>query len=415
MTVKEGTSNIGKKPIVKAEAYVVLGGEEVVLATAYIKVEVVPEAVVPDEPLAPITLNVNFGAIEYGKLPAKEIITIDDFNKMVVDPLKLTQEGVLKAYGNFKAETVSEDGDAKEDGLNVNCDYASNNMGGTAFTFTLDNSVEYNDAKEVIFVYSPASDEYPAIHIHVKYNVTHDLDACWPAFDEKYFNADGAVEVKGVMDETEGWVLSTVLSEHFADATEAEDIVFDLPKLDDEGNVDDRYGMEQSGVELIGSDVNATLKSVDALSGDKTVIVRMTRTHDNGMSHSKLYKVVFKVPFKADAPTPIVLTDSREAVSADLTKSLTIREAYGSGNAIYEAGKVNDKNTYGFDADSFVITSAFANTAEITVDATNNTITWKNEGTLLQKPVTVEVAVTVTIDKIYTETIKVPVTINPAE
>ena len=185
--------------------------------------------------------------------------------------------------------------------------------------------------------------------------------------------------------------------------------------MDAEGNVDEENGERQEGAELSGSDVNATIKCVDELSADKTYIVKMTRTHANGQAHSKYYKVTFMVPFETSVSS-VSLTDSREAVSVDLATKLTVKENAGS-ETVYRNGKAVSGNSYNFTDDSFEITTAYAEGQDAVegLSIVGNTVTWENEGSLLQAPKTVNLVVKVTISGIYTSETPVTVTINPAE
>lgn len=427
MTVKEGTSNVGKTPVVKAEAYVTLdGGKEKVLATSYIKIEVVLE-IPEDKPLDPVSLvTLDFGTIEYANLTDQVqdeysvTLTATDFNKSVLDELELTPQQFVAAYdgGLYLPEDMTNEEWIAE-GILIN-NYVSlpdvmDWTAGNTYTFGLTNVVKYGRGPvDIALRLIPYDDtKYPVVEMHLKYNVIHDEDACWPAFDASYV-VNNEAKVKGVMDNGT-WVLSSALAEHFEDASEAEDIVFALPKLDADGNVDEKNGKEQTGAELSSNDINATISCSLELSADRTYVVRMTRTHANGMSHSKDYKVTFMVPFQTSV-SAIQLTDSREAVSADLTKNLTVKENAGT-EFVYKAGKAVANNSYGFTDASFEITTALAKgqAAVEGLTITGNTVTWENEGTLLQAPKTVNLVVSVKIDGIYASETPVSVTINPAE
>ena len=427
MTVKEGTSNVGKTPVVKADAYVMVDGKEDVIATAYIKIEVVAEDV-SDEPEEPRSLiELDFGTIEYSELSAtvqkeySKTLTATEFNSKVLDVLGLTPEEFAGTYeSGFGYLTEDDEAAWNENGVILNNvkDLPSMTLDWTAgntYTFSLTNAVKYGEGPvDIALTIAPKTGKTaPVIVMHVKFNIVHDLDACWPAFDPSYV-VNNEAKVKGVM-ENGVWVLRAALSEHFEDAAEAADIEFSLPKLNDKGEVDEKNGKAQEGAALSGNDVNATISCSLELSSDRTYVVMMTRKHDNGQEHSKLYKVTFMVPFQTSVE-PVVLTDSREAVSADIAKGIILKENAGT-EVVYKDGKVVDKNSYGFTDSSFQITTALAKDqpAVEELDITGNTVTWKNEGTLLRAPKEVNLVVSVKIAGIYVSETPVTVTINPAE
>lgn len=426
MTVKEGTSNVGKTPVVKAEAYIMVDGKEEVLATAYIKIEVVDEDVV-DEPEEPRSLiELDFGTVEYSELSAtaqkeySKTLTATEFNSKVLDVLGLTPEEFANAYNSGLGYLTEDDMEAWiENGilLNDSKDLPSTMdwTGGNTYTFSLTDAAKYGEGPvDIALTITPKNEKTaPVIVLHVKFNIVHDLDACWPAFDPSYVVNDEA-KVKGVM-ENGAWVLRAALSEHFEDASEAADIAFSLPKLNDKGEVDEKNGKTQEGAVLSGSDVNATISCSLELSKDRTYVVMMTRKHNNGQEHSKLYKVTFMVPFQTSVE-PVVLTDSREAVSEDITKGIVLKESVGT-EVVYKNGKAVDKNSYGFTDASFQITTALAKDQEAVegLEIAGNTVIWKNEGTLLQAPKTVNLVVSVKIAGIYVSETPVTVTINPVE
>ena len=426
MTVKEGTSNVGKTPVVYAESYVMVDGKEVVIADAYIKIKVVLDTPA-DEPKEPVSLiTLDFGTVEYSDLTASvqkeftKTYTATQFNAEVLDVLGLTPEQFARAYSSTLFFATDEDMEQYiGDGILLNEQLTLPEMwnwtAGNTYSFALTNTAEYGEGPVDITLLIKSNDEYvnPDIEMHIKYNVVHDEDACWPAFDPSYV-VNNEAKVKGIM-ENGTWVLSSALAEHFEDDAEAADIVFTLPNVDSKGNVDEKNGKPQEGAVLSGNDVNATISCSLELSADRTYIVKMTRTHVNGQAHSKYYKVTFMVPFVTNVAS-VSLTDSREAVSADLTKKLTVKENAGS-ETVYSNGKAVSGNSYNFTDDSFVITTAYAKGQDAVEGLTinGNEVTWENEGTLLQAPKTVNLVVNVIIPGIYASETPVTVTINPAE
>lgn len=431
MTAKEGTSNVGKTPVVKVEAYVTVDGKKVVLATSFIKVEIVAEKKAPVD-----LITLDFGTVEYSELTASykdnsQTFTATEFNAKVLDVLGLTPAQYASGY--YTGLYISDEGDDwVAGGLGLNFTLSTIDFtAGNTYTFGLTNRLLYNDgAKDVIlYLKSRNAQVNPDIHIHIKYNIVHDLDACWPAFDDSYV-VNGEAKVKGKMDNN-NWVVSAALAEHFAKLdAEEENITVDLPKLDKNGNVDEKNGTAQAGaVELIGNTLkDAVISYKSELSKDMTYVVRLTRTHANGMTHQTTYKVTFCVPFTTSVAA-ISLTDSQQPQTADVSKSMTIADlisnyvVFEKGAAKYydldKDGKPETLNKYNLETSDFQITTKIAedkyqtgSTAGLTCNGKE--ITWQNEGTLLQANKVIRVNVTVKIDGIYLDEIPVDITIKPA-
>lgn len=434
MTAKEGTSNVGKTPVVKVEAYVTVDGKKVVLATSFIKVKVVLEEKAPVD-----LITLDFGTVEYSKLTAvyqkaiSQTLTATEFNAQVLDVLGLTPAQFASGYANGwysnNWESALVVGDSAT--LPIIYDFTAGNV----YQFGLTNSGLYNEekgAKDVIIVI-PSYDTQvnPDIHIHIKYTIVHDLDACWPAFDPAYV-VNGEAKVKGKMDANNKWVVSSAFVEHFAKLdAEEEKITVDLPKLDKNGNVDDKNGTAQAGaVALSGTTLkDAVISYTSELSKDMTYVVRLTRTHANGMTHQTTYKVTFCVPFTTSVAA-ISLTDSQQPQTADVSKSMTIADL--SNYVVFEKGaakyydldgdkdKIEESiNKYNLETADFQITTKIAedkyqtgSTAGLTCNGKE--ITWQNEGTLLQANKVIRVIVTVKIEGIYLGEIPVDITIKPA-
>lgn len=397
------TAAIGRTPIFLAKALV----NGTVVATGYIKLDIVESA--PAEDKEDEVLTVACGTINYQKLDAISANTkVNALAWQVVNQFYskygLTAETFHTNYNEPTASDIK-----AETGVVLTNNWWDNGSATSSDAATIDidpATVKVVDllGKEreaTITFRSQNKKVYPNVVVKFTYTIADDIT--FPTLNKDYLVAGekDMVEVKGrveTVNDNKEWKMVSGIKEHFTEylanytlAANHTNMYAELP-VDVE---DDDPFLVQNGAEIVGGS-NAKTQDIQLTepltTAHRDYLVYFHIVLANGEQQTMKYKVRFSTPFEVSI-NEVELKTLTSPTTADLAKAVVIKgvaneviykdgalvadnaKAYAITNANY-FGMVYDLS--GSDSDSW---ESFGN--RLTV-ASNGTITWDNEGALLQ-------------------------------
>lgn len=392
------TAAIGRTPIFLAKALV----NGTVVATGYIKLDIVESA--PAEDKEDEVLTVACGTINYQKLDAFSANTkVNALAWQVVNQFYskygLTAETFHTNYNEPTASDIK-----AETGVVLTNNWWDNGSATSSDAATIDINpttvrvVELlgKEREATITFTSKNKKVYPNVVVKFTYTIADDIT--FPTLNKDYLVAGekDMVEVKGRVETVNGnkeWKMVSGIKEHFTEylanyklAANHTNMYAELPLVG---------GQIQSGADIT---TNTTAKKQDiALTQALTTpsrdyVVNFNIVLANGEVQTMEYKVRFSTPFEVSI-NAVELKTLASPTTADLAKAVVIKGV--ANEVIYEKGALVAKN-----AEAYAITNAnyfsmvyglsgsdsdswesFGNRLTI---ANNGTITWNNEGALLQ-------------------------------
>lgn len=397
------TAAIGRTPIFLAKALV----NGTVVATGYIKLDIVESA--PAEDKEDEVLTVACGTINYQKLDAISANTkVNALAWQVVNQFYskygLTAETFHTNYNEPTASDIK-----AETGVVLTNNWWDNGSATSSDAATIDINpttvkvVELlgKEREATITFTSKNKKVYPNVVVKFTYTIADDIT--FPTLNKDYLVAGekDMVEVKGRVETVNGnkeWKMVSGIKEHFTEylanyklAANHTNMYAELPLVG---------GQIQSGADITtntSSEVYTAKKQDIALTQALTTpsrdyVVNFNIVLANGEVQTMEYKVRFSTPFEVSI-NAVELKTLASPTTADLAKAVVIKGV--ANEVIYEKGALVAKNaeTYaitnanyfsmvyglsGSDSDSW---ESFGNRLTI---ANNGTITWNNEGALLQ-------------------------------
>lgn len=397
------TAAIGRTPIFLAKALV----NGTVVATGYIKLDIVESA--PAEDKEDEVLTVACGTINYQKLDAISANTkVNALAWQVVNQFYskygLTAETFHTNYNEPTASDIK-----AETGVVLTNNWWNNGSATSSDAATIDINpttvkvVELlgKEREATITFTSKNKKVYPNVVVKFTYTIADDIT--FPTLNKDYLVAGekDMVEVKGRVETVNGnkeWKMVSGIKEHFTEylanyklAANHTNMYAELPLVG---------GQSQSGADITtntSSEVYTAKKQDIALTQALTTpsrdyVVNFNIVLANGEVQTMEYKVRFSTPFEVSI-NAVELKTLASPTTADLAKAVVIKGV--ANEVIYEKGALVAKN-----AEAYAITNAnyfsmvyglsgsdsdswesFGNRLTI---ANNGTITWNNEGALLQ-------------------------------
>lgn len=397
------TAAIGRTPIFLAKALV----NGTVVATGYIKLDIVESA--PAEDKEDEVLTVACGTINYQKLDAISANTkVNALAWQVVNQFYskygLTAETFHTNYNEPTASDIK-----AETGVVLTNNWWDNGSATSSDAATIDINpttvkvVELlgKEREATITFTSKNKKVYPNVVVKFTYTIADDIT--FPTLNKDYLVAGekDMVEVKGRVETVNGnkeWKMVSGIKEHFTEylanyklAANHTNMYAELPLVG---------GQIQSGADITtntSSEVYTAKKQDIALKQALTTpsrdyVVNFNIVLANGEVQTMEYKVRFSTPFEVSI-NAVELKTLASPTTADLAKAVVIKGV--ANEVIYEKGALVAKN-----AEAYAITNAnyfsmvyglsgsdsdswesFGNRLTI---ANNGTITWNNEGALLQ-------------------------------
>lgn len=397
------TAAIGRTPIFLAKALV----NGTVVATGYIKLDIVESA--PAEDKEDEVLTVACGTINYQKLDAISANTkVNALVWQVVNQFYskygLTAETFHTNYNEPTASDIK-----AETGVVLTNNWWDNGSATSSDAATIDINpttvkvVELlgKEREATITFTSKNKKVYPNVVVKFTYTIADDIT--FPTLNKDYLVAGekDMVEVKGRVETVNGnkeWKMVSGIKEHFTEylanyklAANHTNMYAELPLVG---------GQIQSGADITtntSSEVYTAKKQDIALTQALTTpsrdyVVNFNIVLANGEVQTMEYKVRFSTPFEVSI-NAVELKTLASPTTADLAKAVVIKGV--ANEVIYEKGALVAKN-----AEAYAITNAnyfsmvyglsgsdsdswesFGNRLTI---ANNGTITWNNEGALLQ-------------------------------
>lgn len=397
------TAAIGRTPIFLAKALV----NGTVVATGYIKLDIVESA--PAEDKEDEVLTVACGTINYQKLDAISANTkVNALAWQVVNQFYskygLTAETFHTNYNEPTASDIK-----AETGVVLTNNWWDNGSATSSDAATIDINpttvkvVELlgKEREATITFTSKNKKVYPNVVVKFTYTIADDIT--FPTLNKDYLVAGekDMVEVKGRVETVNGnkeWKMVSGIKEHFTEylanyklAANHTNMYAELPLVG---------GQIQSGADITtntSSEVYTAKKQDIALTQALTTpsrdyVVNFNIVLANGEVQTMEYKVRFSTPFEVSI-NAVELKTLASPTTADLAKAVVIKGV--ANEVIYEKGALVAKN-----AEAYAITNAnyfsmvyglsgsdsdswesFGNRLTI---ANNGTITWNNEGALLQ-------------------------------
>lgn len=397
------TAAIGRTPIFLAKALV----NGTVVATGYIKLDIVESA--PAEDKEDEVLTVACGTINYQKLDAISANTkVNALAWQVVNQFYskygLTAETFHTNYNEPTASDIK-----AETGVVLTNNWWDNGSATSSDAATIDINpttvkvVELlgKEREATITFTSKNKKVYPNVVVKFTYTIADDIT--FPTLNKDYLVAGekDMVEVKGRVETVNGnkeWKMVSGIKEHFTEylanyklAANHTNMYAELPLVG---------GQIQSGADITtntSSEVYTAKKQDIALTQALTTpsrdyVVNFNIVLANGEVQTMEYKVRFSTPFEVSI-NAVELKTLASPTTADLAKAVVIKGV--ANEVIYEKGALVAKN-----AEAYAITNAnyfsmvyglsgsdsdswesFGNRLTI---ADNGTITWNNEGALLQ-------------------------------
>lgn len=397
------TAAIGRTPIFLAKALV----NGTVVATGYIKLDIVESA--PAEDKEDEVLTVACGTINYQKLDAISANTkVNALAWQVVNQFYskygLTAETFHTNYNEPTASDIK-----AETGVVLTNNWWDNGSATSSDAAIIDidpATVKVVDLlgkeREATITFTSKNKKvYPNVVVKFTYTIADDIT--FPTLNKDYLVAGekDMVEVKGRVETVNGnkeWKMVSGIKEHFTEylanytlAANHTNMYAELPvRVADE----DPF-LVQHGAEIVGGN-NAYVQDIQLTEPLTTAyrdyVVYFHFVLANGEQQTMEYKVRFSTPFEVSI-NAVELKTLASPTTADLAKAVVIKGV--ANEVIYEKGALVAKN-----AEAYAITNAnyfsmvyglsgsdtdswesFGNRLTI---ANNGTITWDNEGALLQ-------------------------------
>ena len=398
------TAAIGRTPIFLAKALV----NGTVVATGYIKLDIVESA--PAEDKEDEVLTVACGTINYQKLDAISANTkVNALAWQVVNQFYskygLTAETFHTNYNEPTASDIK-----AETGVVLTNNWWDNGSATSSDAAIIDidpATVKVVDLlgkeREATITFTSKNKKvYPNVVVKFTYTIADDIT--FPTLNKDYLVAGekDMVEVKGRVETVNGnkeWKMVSGIKEHFTEylanytlAANHTNMYAELPvRVADE----DPF-LVQHGAEIVGGN-NAYVQDIQLTEPLTTAyrdyVVYFHIVLANGEQQTMEYKVRFSTPFEVSI-NAVELKTLTSPTTADLAKAVVIKGV--ANEVIYEKGALVAKN-----AEAYAITNAnyfsmvydglsgsdtdslesFGNRLTI---ANNGTITWDNEGALLQ-------------------------------
>lgn len=397
------TAAIGRTPIFLAKALV----NGTVVATGYIKLDIVESA--PAEDKEDEVLTVACGTVNYQKLDAISAKTkVNALAWQVVNQFYskygLTAETFHTNYNEPEASDIK-----AETGVVLTNNWWDNGSATSSDAAIIDidpATVKVVDLlgkeREATITFTSKNKKvYPNVVVKFTYTIADDIT--FPTLNKDYLVAGekDMVEVKGRVETVNGnkeWKMVSGIKEHFTEylanytlAANHTNMYAELPvRIADE----DPF-LVQHGAEIVGEN-NAYVQDIQLTEPLTTAyrdyVVYFHIVLANGEQQTMEYKVRFSTPFEVSI-NAVELKTLASPTTADLAKAVVIKGV--ANEKIYEKGALVAKN-----AEAYAITNAnyfsmvyglsgsdtdswesFGNRLTI---ANNGTITWDNEGALLQ-------------------------------
>ena len=397
------TAAIGRTPIFLAKALV----NGTVVATGYIKLDIVESA--PAEDKEDEVLTVACGTINYQKLDAISANTKENaFAWQVVNQFYskygLTAETFHTNYNEPTASDIK-----AETGVVLTNNWWDNGSATSSDAAIIDidpATVKVVDLlgkeREATITFTSKNKKvYPNVVVKFTYTIADDIT--FPTLNKDYLVAGekDMVEVKGRVETVNGnkeWKMVSGIKEHFTEYLANYTLAANHTKMHAELQVrvaDEDPFLVQHGAEIVGGN-NAYVQDIQLTEPLTTAyrdyVVYFHIVLANGEQQTMEYKVRFSTPFEVSI-NAVELKTLASPTTADLAKAVVIKGV--ANEVIYEKGALVAKN-----AEAYAITNAnyfsmvyglsgsdtdswksFGNRLTI---ANNETITWDNEGALLQ-------------------------------
>lgn len=397
------TAAIGRTPIFLAKALV----NGTVVATGYIKLDIVESA--PAEDKEDEVLTVACGTINYQKLDAISANTkVNALAWQVVNQFYskygLTAETFHTNYNEPTASDIK-----AETGVVLTNNWWDNGSATSSDAAIIDidpATVKVVDLlgkeREATITFTSKNKKvYPNVVVKFTYTIADDIT--FPTLNKDYLVAGekDMVEVKGRVETVNGnkeWKMVSGIKEHFTEylanytlAANHTNMYAELPvRVADE----DPF-LVQHGAEIVGGN-NAYVQDIQLTEPLTTAyrdyVVYFHIVLANGEQQTMEYKVRFSTPFEVSI-NAVELKTLASPTTADLAKAVVIKGV--ANEVIYEKGALVAKNAeayaitnanyfsmvYGLSGSDTDFWESFGNRLTI---ANNGTITWDNEGALLQ-------------------------------
>lgn len=411
------TAAIGRTPIFLVKALV----NGTVVATGYIKLEIVKSAPEPDKPDE--ILTVDCGTINYGDIVDDKVIAELDWTRVnkFYSKYGLTAETFGKLYNDAEITKT-------EIGVNMVGDAWMNNQTTTApATITMTDKVavmglqEAVRTAEITFKTKEGVDKTKYPNVVVRFTYTIKDTTVFPALNDDYridVNGDGVkdnvVKVKGQLEGSK-WAMVSGIKEHFTEylngykrSANHYDLYATLVAGQTGAEITPAKttsGNQAQGKETVmAQEIKLTTELINAY---KDYAVNFNVRLANGEDTTYTYTVRFERPYTVKVSDVVLETLLAEASTDELSKKVVI---YGpQGEKVYENGVVtaDGKNTYKFDQSGYSIeykdlTGSTEDTwasfgGNLKLDKTTGKISWYNQGTALQKDKLAHSNVVVTI------------------
>lgn len=398
------TAAIGRTPIFLAKALV----NGTVVATGYIKLDIVESA--PAEDKEDEVLTVACGTINYQKLDAISANTkVNALAWQVVNQFYskygLTAETFHTNYNEPTASDIK-----AETGVVLTNNWWDNGSATSSDAAIIDidpATVKVVDLlgkeREATITFTSKNKKvYPNVVVKFTYTISDDIT--FPALNNDYLVAgeENMVEVKGRI-ENGTWTMISGIKEHFKDylstyklASNHVNMYAELPlRVEDEDPFLVQHGAE---IVLNGEDEVILAKKQDIqlteplTTAHRDYLVYFHIVLANGEQQTMKYKVRFSTPFEVSI-NEVELKTLASPTTADLAKAIVIKGV--ANEVIYEKGALVAKN-----AEAYAITNAnyfgmvyglsgsdsdsWESFGKRLTVANDGTITWNNEGALLQ-------------------------------
>lgn len=411
------TAAIGRTPIFLVKALV----NGTVVATGYIKLEIVKSAPEPDKPDE--ILTVDCGTINYGDIVDGKVIAELDWTRVnkFYSKYGLTAETFGKLYNDAEITKT-------ETGVNMVGDAWMNNQTTTApATITMTDKVavmglqEAVRTAEITFKTKEGVDKTKYPNVVVRFTYTIKDTTVFPTLNDDYridVNGDGVkdnvVKVKGQLKDSK-WAMVSGIKEHFTEylngykrSANHYDLYATLVAGQTGAEITPAKttsGNQAQGKETVmAQEIKLTTELINAY---KDYAVNFNVRLANGEDTTYTYTVRFERPYTVKVSDVVLETLLAEASTDELSKKVVI---YGpQGEKVYENGVVtaDGKNTYKFDQSGYSIeykdlTGSTEDTwasfgGNLKLDKTTGKISWYNQGTALQKDKLAHSNVVVTI------------------
>ena len=462
------TPAVGRTPVVRVDAFVLDNvGDKRMVASSYIKISIIKEDPVtptPD-PLAPYEEIISEPkTYEYHDLSGKADATVvgempwTNINNILYGRSGLTAETFWSQFGgtsnNFDVKLTVTDKTNKEKTL-----IEQTATAGTSYTVdqngvkagillnsgaqTTDNikisvynkvktentykDVDGKGAHYTLTVTIKADNEYARKGYVLKQEfyvkqVCKNFEYNPLYYKEKYdgdngYSKENAIVVKGQLNASSNWEMSTVVSEHFKKIDGNNIFAYYNTINYNVTTLSFNWAEGVTGVSPTGEqNTDFTIKLTDAMS-DRYDAKEMTykTVLENGETCNFSYNIVFVNPFKAGPnANDAVNGNAIGVVTADLSKKVLVQDNYNEtiysyvGTSLQLSDKASTvykvaapSVSYAFDTedeDYKTVSSQISNSSELSVDSASGLFTWKNEGSTLIQDYKLPVIATVTFD-----------------